>query len=493
MEFVDFNPESIEWNNDLNSVGITHTMERQIQLQLESHGEKIPTKPYISLQRAFSTPFFYDGLRLGGLPFFVDCGENNFRHIEECEDLQLCVMGRSTHTNFARSVLPERRITLAKGFIQVLQSFVNGTCNVFLMEAIGVTEAVVRAEPFNYDGIYAIGTSLYTKEPLALVSASADRRWSDFINVVFHGLLVAEQHNITQSSANLFPQTDVFGKDYKDMFRNAIAAVGNYGEIYQRHMESFLPREPMNTINNGTGLMYSHPMRFSEEEAEERQALGPILRAILDRGRLRCGVRLGRPGFASRTLNATTIGMDIDYCRGIAASLFQGDASAVDFVELASPKEGFQKLANTDIDLLAGAMWNLENDVKEPVTGLGFAFSKPYFYGYSEEEDNLCLVTRQDDHDWASYVYWIVEGIVFAEEEDITQEFSNDMPLVPVFGSGLRRMFRDVVLTIGNYAEVYDRNVAVFQPRSGRNLLNSNQHHGPQHYPMPGLFENRVS
>lgn len=63
------------------------------------------------------------------------------------------------------------------------------------------------------------------------MTAAGDSIFGDVVNAVVHSLFVAEQHNIIQATAHLFPQTTVFGEEYKDIFRSAVAAVGNYGEI----------------------------------------------------------------------------------------------------------------------------------------------------------------------------------------------------------------------------------------------------------------------
>jgi len=48
-------------------------------------------------------------------------------------------------------------------------------------------------------------------------------------------------------------------------------------------------------------------------------------------------------------------------------------------------------------------------------------------------------------------------------------------------------MFRDVILRVGNYGEIYARDVNVTIPRSGRNKLNNANPLGPQHFPTPFL------
>ena len=95
------------------------------------------------------------------------------------------------------------------------------------------------------------------------------------------------------------------------------------------------------------------------------------------------------------------------------------------------------------------------------------------------------LETRQFDPQWSSFVYWVVASTIYAEVEKITQSSSNAMPDVKLFGSNFRRMFRDAILTVGNYEEMYARNVEAIVPRSGFNLLSTEEEPiGPQHFPF---------
>jgi len=94
------------------------------------------------------------------------------------------------------------------------------------------------------------------------------------------------------------------------------------------------------------------------------------------------------------------------------------------------------------------------------------------------------LATKQDDPQWSSFVYWVVMSTFYAEEEGISQEESLDMPLVGVLGQDYNRMYRDAIRAVGNYGEIYDRNVNARVQRQGRNELNIAPL-GPQHYPLP--------
>jgi len=478
VQWIDYDP-LYEGGIQLVVLSVTHNMHRQV-------GQTFSGIP----GRSFSIPYFYDGIQLSGDPFFLECAEDkNFKHMDECSDLQICARANSTHHDVIVGKLPHRHVVLTDSLAGVIEGFLAGDCNVILFESL--PEHFIQE--WGYEGEYKTGNAFYSKEPLGLETVKDDPRWSDFLRVMVQALLVAEQANITQATSHLMPQTMVFGDDYQDCFRHAVAAVGNYAEMWSQHFEgTSIHRRSINHINNGsTGLLYAHPLgTLNPPDAALVESLGPTMERILQRGTLLCGVRLERPGFANGTItdnddddDDVVAGMEVDLCKAIAASLFEGDMKAVELVELASPEDAFVQLANHQVDVIAGATWNLVNDVLEPTTGLGFAFSQPYFYGYSDQEDNLCLATMQDDHNWMSFVYWINTAMVYAEELNITRQTSNLMPEIYVYGSALRRMLRDALL-VGNYGEIYKQNVEPIIPRAGRNQFTI-----PSITSCPGSFE----
>ena len=153
--------------------------------------------------------------------------------------------------------------------------------------------------------------------------------------------------------------------------------------------------------------------------------------------------------------------------------------------EYANFTEGFTALARDEIDLLAGAPYNLNNDVNETSTGRGFGFSPIYYYdqrynksSISAEQTHppsqlLTLATREEDVRWSDFVRWIVYATIYAEEEGITADKASKMPILQLFGSAYKQAFRDVIVAVGNYGEMYERNLEDIMPRSGRNLLSN--------------------
>jgi len=101
-------------------------------------------------------------------------------------------------------------------------------------------------------------------------------------------------------------------------------------------------------------------------------------------------------------------------------------------------------------------------------------YDGPYEIGdraFSQEP--VALVTRDDDHEWSAFCFWIVSAIVYAEDHGVTQDTSQQMPIVNLFGPSYLSMFRHAILAVGSYAEIYDRSASQNGlPRTGRNLLN---------------------
>lgn len=204
------------------------------------------------------------------------------------------------------------------------------------------------------------------KEPLAMLTRGNDAQFSDFVNWVFRSLLVAEARGVTQNTAGMMEKTGAFGTEFESMFIDAVRSVGSYGEMYSRHLQEVVPRQGLNLINQGTGLIYSYPFGAVETVGPPPFTDG-MLSAILARGRLTCGV----------AETSELFGLGLDYCKALSASIFGSDSS-VEVVNLTDTK--FQVLASGDIDVVANAPFSLASDVLEATTGQGFDFSQPYFY-----------------------------------------------------------------------------------------------------------------
>jgi general L-amino acid transport system substrate-binding protein len=77
---------------------------------------------------------------------------------------------------------------------------------------------------------------------------------------------------------------------------------------------------------------------------------GATVEAIKKRGQLNCGIDVGVPGFASQDNTGRWQGLDVSYCRAIAAAVL-GDGEKVRFVPTTTPAR-FTVLQSGEIDVL---------------------------------------------------------------------------------------------------------------------------------------------
>lgn len=96
--------------------------------------------------------------------------------------------------------------------------------------------------------------------------------------------------------------------------------------------------------------------------AQQRE-VGPITRAILDRGELICGANASVAGFGFQDpVTGEYSGFDVDVCRAVAAAIL-GDASAVTFRPLTAA-ERQAAIQSGEIDMMSrNTTWTLSRDV----------------------------------------------------------------------------------------------------------------------------------
>ena len=88
-------------------------------------------------------------------------------------------------------------------------------------------------------------------------------------------------------------------------------------------------------------------------------------------------------------------------------------------------------------------------------------------------KEPLAMVTRDDDPEWSDFVNWVLQGLLAAEEEGVTSRTANIISPTNVFGERFSRMFLNAVRIVGNYAEIYRRNLEPILPRPVPNYINN--------------------
>lgn len=98
-------------------------------------------------------------------------------------------------------------------------------------------------------------------------------------------------------------------------------------------------------------------------------ASAATLDTVKQRGVLNCGANTGLAGFGQPDAQGNWTGLDVDFCRAVAAAIF-GDGSKVKFVPL-SAKDRFTALQSGEVDVLVrNTTWTLS---RQASLGLEFA------------------------------------------------------------------------------------------------------------------------
>lgn len=88
---------------------------------------------------------------------------------------------------------------------------------------------------------------------------------------------------------------------------------------------------------------------------------GAVLDAVKRKGHVDCGVSDGLPGFAEADAQGRYSGMDVDFCKAVAAAVF-GDADKVRFHPMAA-KDRFSELQSGQVDVLSRhTTWSSSRD-----------------------------------------------------------------------------------------------------------------------------------
>jgi general L-amino acid transport system substrate-binding protein len=273
------------------------------------------------------------------------------------------------------------------------------------------------------------------------------------------------------------------------------------------------------------------------------------LKRTIRRGEVLCGVNTGLPGFSAPDDKGNWSGFDVDFCRAVAAAIFD-DPKKAKFIPL-DASERFKELQNRKVDILSrNSTWSMSRETSYDLyfpavayyDGQGFMLPRArnidsaldlngskvcvqagtttqlnladYFransmkyqemnsgqcdtltadvsqlyalrLNLSKPDDHVILpdviskeplapVVRQRDDDWMLIVKWTLYAMINAEELGVSSENIDEalkskkpdvMRLVGTEGNygeqlGLTKDWAArIIRHVGNYGEIYDRNV----------------------------------
>ena len=158
------------------------------------------------------------------------------------------------------------------------QQYLAGACDVFTTDASGL--ASTRAT-FENPGDHILLPEIISKEPLGPLVRHGDAEWGDIIMWTLNALVTAEELGITSANVREMaaaPGTNpeinrLLGTEGEmgammglsnDWAVNAIAAGGNYGELFEKNIGENTPiglARGLNALWTQGGLQYSPPFR----------------------------------------------------------------------------------------------------------------------------------------------------------------------------------------------------------------------------------------
>jgi general L-amino acid transport system substrate-binding protein len=157
------------------------------------------------------------------------------------------------------------------------QQYLAGACDVYTTDTSGL--AATRAS-FEAPGDHVILPEVVSKEPLGPVVRHGDNEWGDIVRWTLNALVAAEELGVTMANAEemasttenpeierLLGTSGEFGAQLglsPTWAKDAIMAVGNYGEIFARHIGEDTPvglARGLNAQWTDGGLLYSPPFR----------------------------------------------------------------------------------------------------------------------------------------------------------------------------------------------------------------------------------------
>ncbi len=218
---------------------------------------------------------FYDGQ---GMMVRKDSG---IKSIEDMDGATVCVQsGTTTELNLA-DAFSQRGLTYEPQVFAdaaaTWEGYLSGRCDAFTTDKSGLAAYRATSED---PGSHTLLEITLSKEPLAPLSPQSDPQFADIVMWVVYVMIQAEEFGITSANIGDFVGSDIpeiqrflgqgdnaAGSLYgipNDFMVAVITQVGNYGEVFERHLGADTPfglERGLNALWTEGGLQYSPPFR----------------------------------------------------------------------------------------------------------------------------------------------------------------------------------------------------------------------------------------
>ncbi len=223
------------------------------------------------------------GLDFAAISFFDGQGfmvpkKLNVKSAKELAGATICVQpGTTTELNLAdyfRANNLKFTPVVIERLEEVNAAYFSGRCDVYTTDISGL--AAIRASQAPVPSDHVILPEVISKEPLGPAVRHGDQKWADLVRWSYYAMLEAEEmgissKNIDAQGSSKDPNVQRFigaqgeygkmlGVDAKWSY-NIIKQVGNYAEVFEKHITPLGIERGVNKLWKDGGLQYSPPLR----------------------------------------------------------------------------------------------------------------------------------------------------------------------------------------------------------------------------------------
>ena len=219
---------------------------------------------------------FYDGQG------FMVSAKSGIKSAKQLKNATVCTQtGTTTEKNlsdFSRAHKLGIKPVVFEKLDAANAAYFSGRCQAYTTDASGL--ASIRSREAKNPKDHVILPDLISKEPLGPMVRKGDDEWLSVVRWTVFGLIEAEELGVRQDQVQqmqsestdpavlrLLGKGEDLGKMLgldKEWLARALAAVGNYGEIFERHVGEKTPvglKRGANALWTQGGLMYALPLR----------------------------------------------------------------------------------------------------------------------------------------------------------------------------------------------------------------------------------------
>lgn len=245
------------------------------EVDLLSRNTTVTMSRDTALGLSFTAVMFYDGQG------FMVPAKSGIKSAKQLKNATVCTQtGTTTEKNlsdFSRAHKLGIKPVVFERLDAANAAYFSGRCQAYTTDASGL--ASIRSREAKNPKDHVILPELISKEPLGPMVRKGDDEWLSVVRWTVHGLIEAEElglrsNNLTQmleggdpTVLRLLGKGEDLGKLLgldKEWLLRALTAVGNYGEIFERHLGEKTPiglRRGSNALWTQGGLMYALPLR----------------------------------------------------------------------------------------------------------------------------------------------------------------------------------------------------------------------------------------